>query len=73
MPGKRYVRITAGNHLGEIAMHDSKAPREAAYLGGKQGLGAGLPKQSVGGLAALSANVPRIRQGNPYTGARQVT
>ncbi len=61
MPCKGHVRITAGNHLGEIAMHDAEAPRKAPHLGGKQGVGTGFPQQCVGGLAALSANIPRIR------------
>src|SRR5215831_14514289 len=61
MPGEGYVRIAAGNHLGEIAMHDAEESREARHLGGKQGVGGGLAEQCFGGLAALSANIPRIR------------
>src|ERR1700736_238353 len=61
MPGKGHVRITAGNHLGEIAMHDAEAPRKTPHLGGKQSVGGGFSKQRVGGGAALSANVPCIR------------
>jgi hypothetical protein len=61
MPSEGHIRITAGNHLGEIAMHDAEAPRETSNLGGKQGVGAGFPKQRVGGGAAFSTNVPSIR------------
>src|SRR5215467_4579097 len=61
MPGEGYVRITTCNHLGEIAMHDAEPSQKARHLGGEQGVGTGLAKQCFGGLAALIANVPRIR------------
>src|SRR5215469_1166447 len=60
-PGEGHVRITAGHHLGEIAMHDAEATWKIPHLSGEEGVCRGFSQQRVGGAAALGANVPCIR------------
>src|SRR5260370_7591529 len=65
MPCKGYVRITAGDHLGKIAMHDAEAARKTRHFRCEQSLGCGLAKQLVGGSTALGATIARVRQRKP--------
>src|SRR5215831_21126536 len=61
IPRERDVRVTAGDHLGEVTMHDPEATGETRYLRGEEGIGRGLREQRPGGCPALGTNIPRIR------------
>ena len=52
-----YVRITTGDHLGKIAMHDAEAARKVRYLCGEQRLSCSLSDQLVDGGAVSSARL----------------
>src|SRR6516164_2925850 len=60
IPSESHIRITAGHHLGEIAMHDTETTGKTPYLGGKEGVGCRFPEQRLGGGAALGTNIACI-------------
>lgn len=65
-----YVRVTAGDHLGEIAMHNTEATWEARCLRGKESIGGGVSDQFANGIVvpgARSCFFDRIRQRDPRT------
>ena len=68
---KRYVRVTASNHLGEVAVHNANATRKIRYLGREDRVGCGLSDQTVHGGAVSSASrlLDSIRQSDPRTDA----
>jgi hypothetical protein len=61
IPGEGYVRITAGNHFGKIAMHDAEASWKTRYLRCEEDVGGGLSEKLVSGRTALGTSIPRIR------------
>src|SRR5215469_12528645 len=60
-PSEGHVRITAGHHLGDIAMHDAEATWKIPHLRGEEDVSRGFSQQCVGGGTALGTNVPCIR------------
>ena len=42
-----YVRITTGDHLGKIAVHNAEATWKVRRLRGEEGIGCGLSDQLV--------------------------
>ena len=61
IPSESHIRITAGHHLGEIAMHDAEATGKTPHFCRDERVASGFSEQRLGGGAALGANVPCIR------------
>src|SRR5262245_14689019 len=72
IPCEGYVRVTAGDHLRKIAMHDAKATWEA-HLSRDQSISCGLPKQLFCGGKALRTNITWARQRDARTCAYRVS
>src|SRR5215470_16750292 len=72
IPREGDIRVTAGDHLGEIAMHDPEATRKSRHLCREESVGGGRPEQRVGGGSALGTNIPRIGQRDSRTRAAHI-
>src|SRR5215470_1043933 len=56
IPRERDVRVTAGDHLGKVSMHDSEATGETRYLRSEESICRGLREQRLGGRPTLGTN-----------------
>jgi hypothetical protein len=66
IPREGYVRVTAGDHLWKIAMHDAKATWKT-HLSRDESIGCWLSKQHLCGGKTFRANIARIRQRDART------
>ena len=72
---ERYVRITAGDHLRKIAVHDADAAWKVSHFRGEQSVGCGLSDQLVDSSAVPGAGscfLDRTRQRDSRAGACDV-
>src|SRR5689334_3016515 len=72
IPCEGDISIIAGDHFGEIAMHDAEPTREAR-LGRDESFGCRRSKQFLCRSKALRADIARIRQRDPHTWAYHVS
>ena len=71
---KGHVRITAGDHLGKITMHNAEATEKVRCFRGEQGIGRGLSDQLINGGAVPGAGFCFLDQsGNAIRAPVRVT